>query len=94
MNAPHEFCDHCPGCRPGMIDLTTGEALAEDSPVMVVVNRIWNHDTSYAERKAFIEVTLHNSRAPQDVALATSVAKKFGDELARMGPRALTEIEP
>jgi hypothetical protein len=73
----HEFCDHCPGCRPALIDTVTGQPLPDDSPVMLTVNRIWNHETTYAEREAFIKVTLHNSRVPEVIELAAGVARKF-----------------
>ena len=44
---------------------------------MLAVNRIWNTQTSYAERKAFIEVTVNNSRDPADLRLVQAVAAKF-----------------
>jgi hypothetical protein len=75
----HAFCDHCPGCRPALIDTVTGQPMADDSPVMLTVNRVWDKDTSYAEREAFINVTLHNSRVPQVIELAAGVARKFSD---------------
>lgn len=77
----HEFCDHCPGCRPAFIDTQTGKALAADSPTMLTVNAVWDNQTTYAERKAFISVTLHNSRAPDDMRLAQAVMKKIEDGL-------------
>ncbi len=73
----HAFCDHCPGCRPCAIDATTGEPMPEDSSIMIAVNRIWNTQTAYAERKAYIDVTVHNSRKPEDLALATAVVQRF-----------------
>jgi hypothetical protein len=73
----HEFCDHCPGCRPAVIDWNTGAVLPQDSALAIAVNRAWNTQTSYAERKAFIEVTLHNSRAKQDLQLASEVIAKI-----------------
>lgn len=51
--------------------------MAADSPIMIAVNQIWDRETSYAERKAFIEVTYHNSRAAEDMRLASAVAEKF-----------------
>ncbi len=72
----HEFCDHCPGCRPALID-ERGRPVPADSPAMLAVNRIWNTQTSYAERKAFIEVTVNNSRDPADLRLVQAVAAKF-----------------
>ncbi len=64
------------------LDMST---LADDSPIMIKVNEIWNRQTTYAERKAYVEVTLHNSRAVEDLRLATSVFAKisgaFGSQL-------------
>jgi isocitrate dehydrogenase len=73
----HEFCDTCPGCRPAMIDTKTGKQMADDSPVMIKVNRIWRDETTYYERKAFIEFTYHNSRTPATTLLAGNVVKKL-----------------
>lgn len=77
----HEFCDHCPGCRPALLDPETGTALPLDHPVMVRVNRAWNTLTTYDERKAFIEVTLHNSRDPRDLQLAEQAVAKLGQDV-------------
>jgi hypothetical protein len=73
----HEFCDHCPGCRPAVFDPTTGKVYAPDSQVMQIINLVWDTETSYAERKAFIEVTLHNSKAADDMRLAKALLVKF-----------------
>ncbi len=77
VDMKHEFCDHCPGCRPALIDLTTGGVLSNDSAIMRHVNRVWDNDTTYAERKAFIAVTVHKSRVPADMQLAQSVMVKL-----------------
>lgn len=73
----HEFCDHCPGCRPALIDTETGRPLPADSSLMLAVSRIWASQTTYAERKAFIEVTANNSRDPADLRLAQAVIAKI-----------------
>ena len=73
----HEFCDHCEGCRPALIDGETGKVYAQDSPLMLEINRIWDKETTYAERKAFIDVTLHNASDEKSFRLASSVAAKF-----------------
>jgi hypothetical protein len=73
----HEFCDHCPGCRPAMFNMKTGQVLQESDPLMININRIWNQETTYAERKAFIEVTVNNSRSTEDLLLAQGVMLKF-----------------
>lgn len=75
--AKHEFCDHCPGCRPALVDAQTGEVMADDDPIMISINNIWNHETTYDMRKAFIEVTLHNSRDERDISLFRQIISKF-----------------
>lgn len=77
MMPPHEFCDHCEGCRPALMDITTGQVLADDSPLMIEINRIWDKETTYAERKAFIDVSVHNSRKSDDMRLAHAVIAKI-----------------
>lgn len=72
----HAFCDHCPGCRPAILNVQTGESLPPDDPIMIAVNQIWDKETTYAQRKAFIEVTLHNSRTPYDMELFQQVSRK------------------
>lgn len=46
-----QFDDDCPGCRPAMLNVKTGRTYADDSPTMVIVNRLWR-ETSLAERQA------------------------------------------
>jgi hypothetical protein len=75
MMEDHEFCDSCPGCRPALADPTTMRPMPQDHPTMVEVNRIWDNETSYEQRKAFIEVTLHNSRETDEIKLAQEVVQ-------------------
>lgn len=77
----HAFCDTCPGCRPALLDAKTGEALPAESPIMIKINRLWDRETTYAERKAFVDVTVHNSRAPEDMRLASSVIRKIEERM-------------
>jgi hypothetical protein len=81
MMEDHEFCDNCPGCRPAMLDLQTNEPVPHNDPKMHIVNRIWDNETTYAERKAFIEVTLKNSRLPNELKLAQRVINKLQEGL-------------
>jgi hypothetical protein len=74
--AEHEFCDECPGCRPALVG-TDGKVIPDDDPIMVAVLNVWRNQTTYQERKAFIEVTLHNSRLPSDLRLAEAVVNKI-----------------
>lgn len=50
----HEFCDNCPGCRPAMLDMQTNKPVPRNDPKMQIVDKIWDNETTYAERKAFI----------------------------------------
>jgi hypothetical protein len=65
----HEFCDSCPGCRPAILDIKTGKSLPKNSPIMIAVNKVWDTQTTLQQRKAFIEVTLHNSCRTSDLKL-------------------------
>lgn len=85
MMEDHEFCDSCEGCRPAMFDARTGQRVPDDDPKMVIIHRVWNSGTTYAQRRAFIEVTLKNSCKPHDVQLSL--------EVVLMIQRALKELE-
>jgi len=77
MMEDHEFCDSCSGCRPAMLNVQTGKPLPATDPMMIKVNQIWDNDTSYAQRRAFIEVTLKNSENPRDRQLCMEVMHKI-----------------
>lgn len=76
----HEFCDHCPGCRPAFFDVASGRRLPDDHAMVVKANKVWNTETTYAERKAFINVTMHNSRVPEDMRLAQACMHKLSGQ--------------
>lgn len=76
MQPIHDFCDDCHGCRPALVDAETGKPLASDSPTMIRVNAVWDHETTYSERKAFIDVTCNRTQAPDAMALCESVMRK------------------
>ena len=77
----HEFCDHCPGCRPSLVDAITGKVLSPGHPWMQAAMRVWNKATTYDQRKAFIEVTLHNSQKPEDLLLCQGVMNRITAEM-------------
>jgi hypothetical protein len=80
MMEDHEFCDSCPGCRPALATLD-GKKVPDDDPKMVVINKLWDTQTTYAQRRAFIEVTLKNSRKPNDMRLCQEVMIKIQETL-------------
>ncbi len=80
MSFAHEFCDHGPGCRPAMFDATTGKVAPDDSPIMIRMNHIWNHETTYAERKAFIDVTVHNRHSDENLRLANKIMDRLREQ--------------
>lgn len=57
--------------------------MPDDSPMMIAANKAWNEQTTYAERRAFILVTLHNSREPETMTLAQEVMAKMEREIKR-----------
>lgn len=67
-----KFDDSCPGCRPAMIDVQTGEPLPPEHPAMVKVMALWA-TTSRAEREAFHDVTCLNSRDPGKLAVVSAL---------------------
>ncbi len=75
MMEDHEFCDKCEGCRPAMLDPRTGVKVPDTDPMMVSVNRAWDNETTFAQRKAFIEVTLKNCRNPVELRLYQEVVE-------------------
>ena len=81
MMEDHEFCDDCEGCRPAIatVDPKTGEvgpSMPRDTPQMQAIDAYWDNETSYAQRKPFIEFTLHNRREPVLVERAQQVMSK------------------
>lgn len=84
MLEEHEFCDDCPGCKPAILDIKTNKPLPSDDPLMKAVMFMWKNGTTYQERKAYIEVTLHNSRLPSDLRLAGMVFEKIKEIMQQM----------
>lgn len=76
MMEDHEFCDSCPGCRPALMSLD-GRRVPDDDPMMIAIMRIWDNETSYAQRRAYIEVTLKNSRKSRDLELCNQIMHKI-----------------
>jgi hypothetical protein len=66
MMSVDRFDDQCPGCRPCLVDVTSGEVLSENSPPMRAVLTMWAK-TTRSEREAFHRVACLNSRAAVDV---------------------------
>jgi hypothetical protein len=66
--------DDCPGCKPALLNIDTGEPEPDNSPIMQVVFGIWDTLT-LAERQAWHRVTCQNSREPADMRVAKSFAE-------------------
>lgn len=64
-----KFDDECRGCRPAIVNPTTGEILKDDHPLMVAVMRVWEGMTT-KERAAYHRACCLNSKAPEDLAAA------------------------
>jgi hypothetical protein len=70
------FQDECPGCRPAVVDVTTGEPMPDDSPLVRSVQRVWAR-TQRFEREAFHRVTCLNSRQPTDMAVCSALMSRI-----------------
>lgn len=69
------YDDTCSGCRPAIVDVATGKIMPQDSPVMQIVNQLFNKLTP-TERQAWHDFTCKNSRDPKTSnTLAGSVAR-------------------
>ena len=68
------FDDNCPGCKPALIDVQSGKVLANDSHVMILVNKVWA-GTTREQREAFHNVCCNNSRDPKDLKLMEEISK-------------------
>lgn len=80
-----KFNDDCPGCRPALLNPTTKEVYPDDHPAMKAVLRVWDHDSTRAEREAYHEVCCGNSRDPTVLATADALVKKITTALAGVG---------
>lgn len=74
--ARHKFDDNCQDCRPVLINPATGTVMADDSPEMQRINRIWNRQ-SLATKEAYHRCTCLNSRAPADLFLVHLFLQEF-----------------
>lgn len=68
--------DDCPGCKPALIDVKTGQVMAPDSEPMVKINEVWAKTTKQ-EREAFHQVTCLNSRTQSDLRLMKGIVEAF-----------------
>jgi len=80
LMSKHKFDDDCPGCRPVLIDVDTGNPMPLTHPTMVRVNEIWAQ-TTLGEREAFHQVTCLNNRTPQVLKLAMQITRRIQDAL-------------
>jgi len=70
------YDDTCDGCKPVLLDLTTGKLLPDDNPAVRAMARIWDQ-MSLAERQAFHRVTCLNSRAQADLLVIQSIQRQM-----------------
>lgn len=76
------FCDTCELCRPALLNAHTHQPLPDDSPEMQAILPLW-WSVSREVRRAFIFVTYHNSRDPDDLRLAGEFIQKIEQALTR-----------
>lgn len=74
------FEDECPGCRPCLIDVKTGQPMGEDEPAMRAAMRVWR-GTQRFEREAFHRVCCLNSRNAMDMLVMQSILARIKAQL-------------
>lgn len=84
VDRPHEFCDECPGCRPAL-SVQGGDGvfrpMPKDTPEMRAIDKVWDNRTTYGQRKAYIEVTLHADKHPDNIRQCKEVMAMIHDAL-------------
>lgn len=70
-----KFDDECPGCKPALLDLKTGQVKPDDSPEMVAVFSVWQ-TTTLEERQAWHRVCCGNSVDQKDRSVADALAMR------------------
>lgn len=73
VKKPHIFSDTCPDCTPAILNVTTGAVVPATDPMMIAVMRVWRGKTTLAQRRAYINVTVHNSTRAEDQRLCQQV---------------------
>lgn len=74
------FSDECPGCRPSLMDVQTGQVMADDSPPMRLVLEVWK-TTSRKEREVFHRVCCQNSRKVSDMTVFSALTDRIQSAL-------------
>ncbi len=74
--ARHSYDPKCPDCRPVVLDPKTMQRLPADDPFMVIVNRVFDA-SSREDKEAFVNVTVHNSREPDDMRRLAELTKRI-----------------
>ena len=78
-----KFDDECPGCKPALLDLQTGQVKPDDSQEMVAIFGVWKN-TTLEERQAWHRVCCQQSPTRDDI--------RFADEFALRVKAALEAI--
>jgi hypothetical protein len=68
-----KYDNDCPGCRPALLDVKTGEVLPDDDPIMVSVNKAWEKLTPM-HKQAFHRACCQNSTAASDLEAMNEIA--------------------
>lgn len=71
----HEYDDNCKDCQPVIMDINTGEPLAEDSPIMIALMKAWKERTTLTERRATTKVWMGQSTNSIDFEIMQRVSR-------------------
>lgn len=79
----HKYDPNCVGCRPVIINASTGHSFSDDSVEGRMIERVWQTSTP-EEREAFHEVTCNNSRDPETMAKGQRIAARLAQGLMEL----------
>jgi hypothetical protein len=71
-----KFDDHCPGCKPVILNPETSGPFPENHPAMVKFRRIWNK-TTREQREAFHNVMCVGSRDRYELRLVKQITDQL-----------------
>lgn len=75
-----KFDPNCPGCRPAIYDPSTKQVMAQDHPMMVAVNAVWDA-APREEQEACWRIWVKNGRDQSDLRLASAFMEKVQERL-------------
>ena len=78
-----KYEDNCPGCRPALLDTTTGKPIPEDTPLMQAILKWWE-TVDRKSKEAFHNCTCLNSKDPEDLKAMSRIIEDMKKAMAKV----------